>query len=120
MGDAGEIQRIERKESISVDSYFFCNFFEKSLKNVLTNVYTNVNIESERGKHKRKGDKDMTKKEIAKAIATQMNKINSNVSIERMTKVLAKSMTTSELESALRGYETIRQLTIWEKAEATR
>lgn len=46
----------------------------------------------------------MTKKEIAKAIATEMNRINSNVNIERMTKVLMKNMTTSELESALRGY----------------
>lgn len=57
-----------------------------------------------KGTHQRKGDKDMTKKEIAKAIATEMNRINSNVNIERMTKVLMKNMTTSELESALRGY----------------
>lgn len=46
----------------------------------------------------------MTKKELAKAVATEMNKINSNVNIERMTKVLLKGMTTHELECAYRGY----------------
>ena len=51
----------------------------------------------------------MTKKEIAQAVATEMNKINSNIDIERITKVLMKGMTTHELEAALRGYTKTRQ-----------
>ena len=57
-----------------------------------------------KGTHQRKGDKDMTKKELAKELATEMNRINNNINIERMIKVLMKGMTTSEIESALRHH----------------
>jgi hypothetical protein len=48
--------------------------------------------------------KEMTKKELATQIAQHMNKVNSNVDIERMIKVLSKSMSIHELECCLRSY----------------
>ena len=57
-----------------------------------------------KGTHQRKGEQDMTKKELAKALATEMNRINNNINIERMIKVLMKGMTTNEIESALRHH----------------
>lgn len=40
----------------------------------------------------------MTKKEMARAIAENMNKVNGNVNIERQTAVLLKGMTSHEIE----------------------
>ena len=41
---------------------------------------------------------DMTKREMAKVIAENMNKVNGNVNIERQTVVLMKGMTSHEIE----------------------
>lgn len=46
----------------------------------------------------------MTKIELAKAVATEMNKINSDVNIERMTIIFTAQRTKKELEAALRGF----------------
>lgn len=46
----------------------------------------------------------MTKRETAKEVAIEMNKINNNVNITRMIGVLMKGMTAHELEKALEGY----------------
>ena len=46
----------------------------------------------------------MTKREIAKAVATEMHKVNTNVNIPRMTEVLMKGMTAHELQKALDHY----------------
>jgi len=43
----------------------------------------------------------MTKKEMARKVAEHMNKINSNVNIERQTIILMKGMTTNELKKLM-------------------
>ena len=42
---------------------------------------------------------------IAQVIAKHMNKINNDVNIDRMTKVLMSGMTTRELNAILKNYE---------------
>lgn len=43
----------------------------------------------------------MTKKEMAKAIATHQNSINNKINIERQTKVLMNGMTAHEMQKCL-------------------
>ena len=46
----------------------------------------------------------MKKIEIAREVATKMNKINENIEIEKTAIVLSKGMTFHELECALRHF----------------
>lgn len=48
--------------------------------------------------------KNNTKKELAKAVAAHMNKINNDVNIERTAKALMNGMTKHELEKAISNY----------------
>lgn len=45
----------------------------------------------------------MTKKELATIRAEQMKAVRPSINIERTTKVLMKSMTSTELEKAIRA-----------------
>lgn len=45
------------------------------------------------------------KKELAKKVAEHMHKVNEEVNIKRMVKVLTDNMTEKELEAVLRNYE---------------
>lgn len=55
-----------------------------------------------KGKHKEEGT--MKKSELARIQAEHMNSVNSEVNIERMTKVLVKGMTTEELKKAINNW----------------
>ena len=46
----------------------------------------------------------MTRKDKAVKIAEEMNKVNNNVVVERMTKVLLKGMTGTEIDILYKRY----------------
>lgn len=49
--------------------------------------------------------KNNTKKELAKAVAAHMNKVNNNINIDRAIKALMNGMTKHELEKAISNYK---------------